>query len=105
MPGKIGTRWRSFATRLSRISSFTRRARSLASENGLWRNSPSVRGKLIYYPRRNLWCRLYSLASVTVAPGFVADAQRATHRRQDVSQESNDGPQTLRFGIHSQQSL
>src|SRR6266436_862018 len=47
MPGKIAPPWRSFAIRLSRISSFTRRVLSRCSLNGLWRNSPSVRGRLM----------------------------------------------------------
>src|SRR6266700_5890045 len=47
MPGKIGLSCPSFAIRLSRNSSFTRRERNFSSEKGLRRNSPRVRGKLI----------------------------------------------------------
>src|SRR5207244_9035820 len=47
MPGKIGPSCPSFAIKLSRSSSFTRRERNFSSEKGLRRNSPRVRGKLI----------------------------------------------------------
>src|SRR6266700_4660126 len=47
MPGKIGLSCPSFAIKLSRSSSFTRRERNFSSERGLRRNSPRVRGKLI----------------------------------------------------------
>src|SRR5438876_1747540 len=47
IPGKSGPPSRNLQTRLSRSSSFTRRAKRRCSENGLWRSSPSVRGKLM----------------------------------------------------------
>src|SRR5437016_10655159 len=47
MPGNTDPVSRSFVIRLSRNSSFTRRLRRRCSENGLCRNSPRVRGRLM----------------------------------------------------------
>src|SRR5947208_2688142 len=47
IPGKIGSPVLSFAIRLSRSSSFTRRVRSRCSLNSLFRSSPRVVGRFI----------------------------------------------------------
>src|SRR5579863_3685800 len=111
IPGNIGPPWRSFAIRLSRNSSFTRRLRSCSSENGLWRNSPSVRGRLMIKKppgRTAFWSRLYAppiLSRVSVAAGFAAYVYSAAHCGQDGFEERNDGLQALGFRFHPQQRL
>src|ERR1700683_540711 len=110
IPGNIGPPWRSFAIKLSRSSSFTRRLRSCCSENGLWRNSPSVRGRLmIEKPPENCFWPDYTLASnlsrVAVAAGFAPHVHGAAHARQNGFKERNQRPQALGFRGHPQQSL
>src|SRR5208282_1039504 len=106
MPGKIGPPWRSFAVRLSRNSSFTRRLRNCSSENGLWRNSPSVRGKLMIekppLPLARLYARLPRLSGVTIATSFAADVYGAAHGWQNGFKKRNDGSQALSLRFHSQ---
>src|ERR1700733_12212815 len=110
IPGNIGPPWRSFAIKLSRSSSFTRRLRSCSSENGLWRNSPSVRGRLMIEkpPEGLLLARLYACLSssrVPVATGFAANVHGAAHAWQDGLKERNEGAQALGFRGYSQQCL
>src|SRR2546425_11769341 len=91
MPGKIAPPRRSFATRLSRNSSFTRRLRKRCSENGLWRSSPNVRGKLMMEnPRGNsLWERLYARHAAMEARAFLprysvkGRGRPSLHRREE----------------------
>src|ERR1700685_3832886 len=111
IPGNIGPPWRSFAIRLSRSSSFTRRLRRCASENGLWRNSPSVRGRLmIERPTRRTaysldYTPVFILSRVPITAGFTAYVHSASHCGQDIFKERNYGSQTFCLGFHSQQRL
>src|SRR5277367_6496986 len=111
MPENIGPPWRSFPIRLSRNSSFTRRSRSCASENGLWRNSPSVRGRLMIEkpPEETASGPIIRPAPmssrVPIATGFAAYVHSPAHRRQDGFKEGNDGSQTFSLRFHPQQSL
>src|SRR6202166_4861497 len=109
MPGNIGPPWRSFAVRLSHNSSFTRRLRNCSSENGLWRNSPSVRGKLMIekppLPLARLYASPHLLYRVSIAAGFAPDVHGAAHGWQNVFEQGNDGSQAFGLRFHSEQCL
>src|SRR6476659_7298042 len=104
MPAKMLPPSRSLAIRLSRNSSLTCRARKRCSENGLWRNSPSVRGKLMTgNPQGQTELLLdYTLAlDVTVATRLAANAYSSLQLRQNGFKVRNDTFQSLRLGLHS----
>src|SRR6266700_375428 len=95
MPGKIGLSCPSFAIRLSRNSSFTRRERNFSSEKGLRRNSPRVREKLIAAQLQKLSAisRKQRRNVLIIRPRGSSFGQRASAR------QSAKNPQRRNFSL------
>src|SRR5258708_2256195 len=119
MPGKMAPPWRNFAIKLSRISSFTRRVLSRCSVKALWRNSPSVRGRLMmetpgrtvseadYTPSEEFKnnAKKRELMNVAVSAGFLPHPHGSPQIRQDRLKIGNYPLHTLRFRLHGEQGL
>src|ERR1700722_3681022 len=112
MPGKTGASpfSRRRSERFSRSSSLTRRTRSRSSENGLWRSSPSVRGRLMERTPEEKTSFDYTRvagasADMPVAAGFLAGMRRAAQRWNQSSEIFGKHGDTLALGVLHQQFL
>src|SRR5438105_5583934 len=79
IPANNDPPWRSFATRFSRISSFTCRVRSRCSENWLCRSSPSVRGRFMMRkpPEKNNYAAIIRSSRVAISARLLPRFHRA----------------------------